>query len=140
MQDQTGARPGAGFWLVSALSLLWNGFGATDYTMTKLHNAAWFSAMKVDPALVAKVDAAPVWATAGWAVGVWAALVGSVLLVLRKRAAGTWFLASIVGAVIGFGWQISVGLNSLALAGFIVGLEVFFLWFARRAEGQGLLS
>lgn len=140
MDNQESARPGPGFMLIAVLALLWNGFGATDYTMTQLHNQAWFDAMKVDLEMLAKVYAAPVWATAGWAVGVWGGFVGALALLLRKHMAANLFLASIVGAVVGFSWQIGAGVNSLALASVITGVAVFLFWYARRAEGQGLLN
>ena len=32
-------------WIVGILSLLWNAFGACDYTMTEMGNLAWFQMM-----------------------------------------------------------------------------------------------
>ena len=50
------------FWAIAAVALLWNGYGAWDYTSYQLG---------LTPAIAA-VDAAPVWATTCWALGVWA--------------------------------------------------------------------
>ena len=33
-----------GFWIISGLSLLWNAFGAFDYTMTQTKNAEYLAA------------------------------------------------------------------------------------------------
>ncbi len=133
-------RPPLSFHIAAWVALLWGAFGAADYTMTKLHNASWFAAMKVDPAMIAKVDAAPVWATAGWALGVWFTLLGAIALVLRKRQAGNLFLVSIVGAVVGFAWQMSAGIvSSPLLPAIIVGITAWLRWYASRAAAKGWL-
>lgn len=140
MSGTASTRAGTGFWIVAGLALLWNGFGAADYTMTQTGNQAWLEAMQVDPALLAKVKAAPVWATAGWALGVWGGFLGSLALIMRKKLAAPLFLASIAGAVAGFSWQIGAGVNTLALAGVITGIAALLFWYARRAEFRGILS
>ena len=59
----------AHLWIVGIVSLLWNAFGATDYTMTMSHNAAYLSAASA--AQLAYVASFPAWAVALWALGVW---------------------------------------------------------------------
>ena len=58
-------------WVVGILSLLWNGFGAYDYTMSHVGGLAYFETMGLDAEAFAWFEAMPVWATAAWAVGVW---------------------------------------------------------------------
>jgi len=96
-------------WIVGGLATLWNCFGAYDYTMTRMRDTDYLAKMMptVDPnATLAWVDSFPIWAQAGWALGVWAGLAGGVLLLLRSRWA-VWALGlSMVGAVLGLGYQI----------------------------------
>ena len=128
------------FWIISGVSLLWNAFGCTDYTMMRLHNAAWLTMGSVSPDMIAKIDAGPLWGTAGWAFGVWGSLAGSLLLLMRSRHAVTAFLVSIVGAVIGFAWQVPAGLASpLWLPMVIVAAVALQWWFARRSQAKGIL-
>jgi hypothetical protein len=47
----------------------------------------------------------PLYAKVGWALGVWAALLGSILLLMRSRYALYAFTVSIVGMVLSFGGQ-----------------------------------
>lgn len=84
-------------WAVGLVSLLWNAFGAYDYAMTNLGDQAYLEGMGYPPEGVAYLEAFPIWAHAGWAFGVWGAVVGSVLLLVRSRLAVAAFVVSIIG-------------------------------------------
>ena len=93
-------------WGVGVLSLIWNAFGAWDYTQTQLGNREYIASM-MEPmgidtdAAIAYFSEFPVWLDAAWALGVWGALLGSVLLILRKRLAFMAFMVSLFGLVVG---------------------------------------
>jgi hypothetical protein len=111
MQQAVSARTPAHLWIVGILSLLWNGFGAYDYLMTRTHNMEYLkTAMPgVDPeAGLAWVEAMPFYAQFGWGLGVWMGLLGSVLLLMRSRWAVWSFGLSLVGAVLGLGYQLAL--------------------------------
>ena len=96
-------------WIVGVVSLLWNSFGAYDYTMTRMRDADYIASMMpgVDPnAIFAWVDSFPLWAQTAWALGVWGSFVGSILLLLRNRWAVWSFGISLLGAVLSFGYQL----------------------------------
>ena len=98
-------------WIVGLLSLMWNCFGCYDYLMTRMRNADYIaSAMPgVDPSAVfAWIDGFPLYAQVGWGLGVWMGLLGSILLLLRSRWAVWSFGLSLVGAVLGLGYQIAL--------------------------------
>jgi hypothetical protein len=109
MEDVVQTRTPMHLWIVGGLAALWNAFGCYDYLMTRMHNMDYLAkAMPtVDPnATLAWVDSFPIWAQFGWGLGVWAGLAGSVLLLLRSRWA-VWGLGlSLLGAVLGLGYQI----------------------------------
>lgn len=84
-------------WLVGVVSLLWNAFGAYDYTITNLRNQAYLDSMGYPAEGIAYLDAFPIWAHSGWALGVWGAVIGSVLLLMCSRFAVWSFALSIVG-------------------------------------------
>ena len=88
------------FWAVAAVSLLWNSYGAWDYTSYQLGMAP----------VIPAVESAPLWATSCWALGVWSSFVGSILLLIRSRYAATAFPVSLVAAAISFAWKYSVGI------------------------------
>ena len=96
-------------WIVGGLALLWDSFGCYDYVMTRMRNTEYLQSMMptVDPNMIlAWVDGFPIWAQFGWGLGVWGGLAGSVLLLLRSRWAVWGMGLSLVGAVLGLGYQI----------------------------------
>jgi hypothetical protein len=150
MQQAVSARAPAHLWIVGILSLLWNGFGAFDYTMTRMRNTDYLaSAMPgVDPdATLAWIDAFPIYAQIGWALGVWLGLLGSVLLLLRSRWAVWSYGLSLVGAVLGLGYQVALAPPLAGAEGamftlmpyviILVALGLFL--YARAMEKKGLL-
>lgn len=105
------ARTPVHLWIVGILSLLWGGFGCIDYLMTRMENRDYLaSAMPgVDPDVMLQwVDSFPLWAQIGWGLGVWMGLAGSVLLLLRHRWAAGAFALSLLGAIMGLGYQIAL--------------------------------
>ena len=137
-------------WIVGALALLWNCFGAYDYLMTRMRNTDYIAGMMpgIDPdAVLAWVDAFPIWAQFGWGLGVWGGLVGAVLLLLRTRWAVPVFAASLLGAVVGLGYQIVAapplagmeGLMNDIMPFVIIGVALALFLYARSMKAKGVL-
>ncbi len=84
-------------WIVGILALLWNAGGAVDYVMTKT-NAAEYMAQQ-PPERLAMLEQAPTWFSVTWAVGIWFSIIGSLLLLLRSRYAGSAFGLSLLGLI-----------------------------------------
>ena len=97
-------------WAVGGLSLLWNAFGALDYAMSQLRNEAYLGSaaqsMGISAAeMIAFIDSFPAWMHAFWALGVWGALIGSILLLMRSRYAVWSFAVSLLGLAVTQGYQ-----------------------------------
>ena len=92
-------------WAVGVVSLLWNAFGAYDYTMSKVSPQSYFHQRGLSDASVAYMLAFPAWLTAFWALGVWGSVAGSVLLLLRSRHAVIAFALSLLGLAVSQGYQ-----------------------------------
>ena len=150
MQEAVSARTPAHLWIIGLLSTLWNAFGCYDYLMTRMRNTDYLANMMptVDPnAMLAWVDSFPIWAQFGWGLGVWGGLAGGVLLLVRSRWAVWATGLSLLGAVLGLGYQI-VGAAPLAgaegpmfdvmpLVIILVALGLFL--YARAMEKKGVL-
>ena len=106
-QMETTAKTPVHLWVVGIVSLLWNCFGAYDYTMSHIGGLEYFESMGLDAEAFAWFNALPTWSVAAWAVGVWGSVLGSILLLLRSRHAATAFLVSLIGAAISFAYQFS---------------------------------
>ncbi len=125
------------FWVITALGLLWNSFGAYLYMLSKLDPAAAMAG--ADPAMRDYVATMPLWAHIGWSLGVWASLAGSLLMVLRSRHAVPAFLISLLGALTSFAAQAMAGVLPLGLSAMIA-IVIAFLWqFSKREAAKGLL-
>ena len=110
MATVAGGRTPAHLWIVGLLAAAWNVVGCYDYMMTRMRDTDYIaSAMPgVDPnAALAWVDAFPFYAQIGWGLGVWMGLAGSVLLLMRHRWAVWAYALSLLGAILGLGYQIA---------------------------------
>ena len=109
MEERVKAGTPAHLWIVGALALLWNGFGAYDYLMTRTRGAAYVESMMPGTdgeALMNYINGFPLWASFGWGLGVWMGLAGSILLLMRHRLAVPALTLSFIGAVLGLGYQL----------------------------------
>jgi hypothetical protein len=131
-------------WIVGVLSLLWNAFGAFDYVMTNIRDPGYLAQFPAE--MIQILDEFPVWVTAAWAFGVWGALAGSILLLLRSRFAVHAFALSLAGLAASTAYQATLDMppamettgmmimNLLIWAGAIV-----FLVYAIRMRKTGVL-
>lgn len=87
-------------WVIGVLSLLWNSVGAADYIFSSMRSEWWFEVMQYPEAGIAYLDAFPVWAHGGWALGTIGAFVGSILLLARKGLAVLAFALSLIGIAV----------------------------------------
>lgn len=91
-------------WVIGIVSLLWHFGGAYDYTMTQTRNMEYLATASSNAGIpvetmIGYYTSFPIWADAMWAFGVWGAVAGSVLLLLRSRFAFHAFIVSIIGLV-----------------------------------------
>ena len=86
-------------WLVGGLSLLWNGFGGFDFIMTNTRGEAYMRASGMTQPMIDYFLAMPTWMYVPWTLGVWGAIAGSILLLLRLKWAVHAFALSLIGAV-----------------------------------------
>ena len=145
MQEAVQARTPAHVWIVGILATLWNAFGAYDYIMTQTNNAAYLSQFSAEER--AFFDSFPGWMEAFWALGVWGALIGSLVLLIRSRYAVHAFGLSLVGIVVGMGYQYlvmeapeSLTTGAMAVMPWVilaVGIALFV--YARNQAAKGVL-
>lgn len=89
-------------WVIGLVSLVWHAGGAIDYTMTQTRNMEYLNAAAAQADVPVEVMLGyfgnwPAWAEAAWAFGVWGAVAGSLLLLLRTRYALYAFVVSLIG-------------------------------------------
>jgi hypothetical protein len=148
IMDQAMKKP-THLWIVGILALIWNGIGCFDYLMTRMRNEDYFRSMDTDPqAMLAWVDGFPLYAQFGWGLGVWMGLIGSALLLMSHRWAVPALALSLLGAVVGLGYQIFLappapppmneGLGAL-MPWIIILIAALLYYYARRQRANGVL-
>jgi hypothetical protein len=151
MENTVTERAPMHLWIVGGLGTLWNAFGAYDYVMTRMRNTDYFTKMMpdVDPqAMLAWVDGFPIYAQFGWGLGVWMGLLGCIMLLLRHRWAVPVLGLSLLGALLGLGYQIiaappppgSEGNAMMTVMPYvIIAVAVGLFLYARAMAAKGLL-
>ena len=129
-------------WVVGILTLLWNAIGCWSYTSTQL---GMLEGLGMSDEAIAYVTDFPAWADALWALGVWGALAGSILILLRSRHAVAAMLVALVGL---FGTtiyqrvliELPAEMAGIGLPIAIWATTLFMTWYAFRMRSQGVLS
>lgn len=133
-------------WLIGAVSLLWNAGGAYDYIMAQYAPEAYLAA--ATPEQQAYYEGFPAWATVFWALGVWGAIAGSVLLLARSRFAALAFGVSLIGlmanttrlfATAGAEAIDLLGKGSLAFTALLIVVALGLWLYARTMARMGVL-
>jgi hypothetical protein len=133
-------------WVVGVGSLLWNSVGATDFVMTQTRNRAYMRGFT--PEQLHYYYGLPAWVVAAWGIAVWGGVLGSLLLLLRKRRAVGLFLASIIcmvltdlnSFVLTDGLKVmGGGTATLAFSAVIFVIGLLLVIYARSTRKRGLL-
>ncbi len=133
-------------WVIGVVSLLWNAMGAFDFVMTQTRNEAYMSSFT--PEQLSFFYGFPAWVVAAWAVGVWGGVLGSLLLIFRRRHATWVFLASLLAIAVTT-FQNYVLANGMAVSGdafslgftatiFVIALMLFL--YARAMQKRNILT
>ncbi|MBB3033353.1 hypothetical protein [Alteriqipengyuania lutimaris] len=151
MDEHLNARTPWHLWLVGAVSLAWNAFGANDYLQTQMGNLEYFETMmdgiEATPTqALAYFQGYPAWVHAAWAVGVWGSVLGSLLLLLRSRFAVHAFALSLLGLATTTVYQLIVGqpdwvqsATTTIITIVIWSIATFLLIYAASMRSKGVL-
>ena len=133
-------------WIIGILSLIWNAGGAVDYVAVKLQLPAYMDMQPVGA--MDFFDGLPLWYSVAWAVGVWFSVLGSLLLLLRSRMAGSAFSLSLAGLLAASYYTFFVvdsspmrdaGTGALIFTGAIYVVLVILIIYARAMTRNGVL-
>lgn len=133
-------------WVVGIFAVLFNAGGAFDYVMTQTANETYMSQFSADQ--IAWFDRFPRWVQASWAIAVWSAVAGGLLLLLRSRFAVTAFALSLAGMAATFIHNFLlaeppmhdvVGQQAVWFTAVIVAVTLVFFHYARAMGLRGVL-
>ena len=151
MDDELETKTPWHLWVVGVVSLLWHAFGANDYIQTQMGNLEYLGQMAdmmgVSAQAVAEYfESRSILFHTAWAVGIWGAVLGSILLLLRTRLAYYAFILSFLGTVISFAMQYVDPMPGIEMTGFQIGMtiaifaiELLLILYARAMTNRGVL-
>ncbi len=129
------------FWFISIVMLIWNVLGAVNFFV------------QMNPAMLANyaesermiIEGRPLWATAGFALAVFAGAIGCVLLLLKKPFSLYLFCASLLGVVVVMSHSLSLGIaygmgEVLGIILMPICISVFLIWYSKYSAAKGWLS
>ena len=125
------------YWIVAVLALIWNGMGVLQYLSTQYMKEEMAAAMT--PEQNTLMENLPTWYTAVFAIAVFAGILGSILLLLQKKAATPLFLISLLAVLIQMGYWL-LGTNAIEVMGnqaafmpvTVIIVAVFLYFFSRK--------
>ncbi|HWU14797.1 MAG TPA: hypothetical protein VN157_12395 [Caulobacter sp.] len=130
-------------WLVGVVAVLFNAIGVFDFVMSMTQGAAYMAGAGMTPEQIAHYEHLPAWMTIDWAVGVFGALTGSALILLRHRLAWPVLAVSLAAFLLSLtytylltdGGRImgpQMAVMSAVIAGLLAVFTAYAWWMTRR--------
>lgn len=85
-------------WAVGLVTLIWNGYGASQWYMQVTRGASYWGNLTMQQ--VQYVQQQPVWVEVAFGVGVWTGVLGALMLLLRRKLAFNAFVASLIAVLV----------------------------------------
>ena len=133
-------------WVVGVVAVLFNAIGVFDFVMSMARGPAYLASAGMTPAQIEHYQHMPAWMTADWAIGVFGALAGSVLILLRNKLAWPVLAVSLAAFLISVAYTYVLtdggkimGQSMAIMSAVIAGLLAFFIWYAWMMTRRGVL-
>lgn len=138
-------KPNISFWIISVIALIWNLMGVNQY-LQQAYNTESFRAMYTDEQFEI-IQATPSWAIAAFAIAVFGGTFGCILLLMKKRMAKFFFLASLFGIVVQMIYNLFIvkalevyGPGSIVMPIMVIAVGFFLVWYSKKAIANGWLK
>ncbi|WP_281986306.1 hypothetical protein [Aquimarina aggregata] len=137
-------KPPIWFWIIAILALLWNIMGVLAYlAQAYITDEAIASLPEAEQSFYNNM---PAWATAAFAIAVFAGTLGCILLLLRKKIASILFILSLIGIVMqttyNFFLQDFIVLSGsrMVMPILVLLVAIFLIWFSKKATVKAWIS
>ena len=99
MSDELNGKPPTSFYVIGAVFLVWNIIGFMFYLQHAMMTPETVPE-GVDAAMLAFMEATPVWATSAYAIAVNVGMLASIMLLMRRSIALPLYVVSLAGALV----------------------------------------
>jgi len=136
----------AWFWIVSVVALLWNLMGAMMYLGQAFITDDVKAALPADK--LELLENTPAWATAAFAIAVWAGVLGCIGLLVRKKWARPVLLLSLLGILAQMAYSFFMT-NAVEVYGaaqgvvmplLLIGIGIGLVLFAKSSQNKEWIS
>ena len=138
-------KPSNLFWVISSIALVWNLMGVFNYLDQAFMTDKILETLPKEQQIL--YQDVPAWVTAAFAIAVFSGTLGSLLLLLKKKIASTFFIISFLGIMgqMSYGLLIdqnfdSYGPMGIALPIIIIAFGGYLIWYSRKANEHRWLS
>jgi hypothetical protein len=138
-------KPSNLFWVISSIALVWNLMGVLNYLDQAFMTDKVLEVLPKEQQIL--YQDVPAWVTAAFAIAVFSGTLGSLLLLLKKKIASTFFIISFLGIVgqMSYGLLIdqssdSYGPMGIAMPIIIIAFGGYLIWYSRKANEHRWLS
>ncbi len=139
------SKPPVWFWVVSVIALLWNLMGVSAYLADAYTSVEQLEQMSQE--IRELYEGRPAWATAGFAIAVFAGAIGSIALLLRKKWARPLLILSVLGSIVlnihtfflSNALEV-MGANIVIMPIVVIVFGIYLIFFAKKGIQKGWLS
>lgn len=127
------------FWVISVLALLWNLMGVISYLFYAFVTEEMVADLPPEQKAEMLIEH-PSWLTALYALAVFDGLLGSILLLMRKKIAYYFLVISAICATIQQVYVLlDVELEMYVMPILIILVCIFLIWYSRKCKQDGIL-
>tara|TARA_B110000879_G_scaffold87312_1_gene120237 strand:+ start:151 stop:582 length:432 start_codon:yes stop_codon:yes gene_type:complete len=138
-------KPSNLFWVISSIALVWNLMGVFNYLDQAFMTDKILETLSKEQQIL--YQDVPAWVTAAFAIAVFSGTLGSLLLLLKKKIATTFFIISFLGIVGQMSYGLLIDQNSdsygpmgIAMPIIIIAFGGYLIWYSRKANEHRWLS
>lgn len=138
-------KPSNLFWVISSIALVWNLMGVFNYLDQAFMTDKVLETLPKEQQIL--YQDVPAWVTAAFAIAVFSGTLGSLLLLLKKKIATTFFTISFLGIMGQMSYGLLIDQNSdsygpmgIAMPIIIIAFGGYLIWYSRKANEHRWLS
>jgi hypothetical protein len=138
-------KPSNLFWVISSIALVWNLMGVFNYLDQAFMTDKVLEVLPKEQQIL--YQDVPAWVTAAFAIAVFSGTLGSLLLLLKKKNASTFFIISFLGIMGQMSYGLLIDQNSdsygpmgIAMPIIIIAFGGYLIWYSRKANEHRWLS
>ena len=138
-------KPSNLFWVISSIALVWNLMGVFNYLDQAFMTDKVLETLPKEQQIL--YQDVPAWVTAAFAIAVFSGTLGSLLLLLKKKNASTFFIISFLGIMGQMSYRLLIDQNSdsygpmgIAMPIIIIAFGGYLIWYSRKANEHRWLS